>query len=306
VALTDDQRAMLRLLAQGEEGYEDIAALKGVSVEQVKAEVRDALAAAAAEGEASAAPQPPPPPPPEQTPPPPPPAPEPEATEPQPQPAAQAPPPADKPKQRRSLGLSVPPERRRFLAIAGGALGVVAVALILVAVLGGDSGGSGSSAAAGGGTGGGEATGTGNANLTQAVLRPVGGASGAGRAIFGRVGKEEIVLQVTARNLAPAQGQRSYTVWLYRSPQVALRVGAVKVGKSGRLGAQFPIPAELLAYVASGAFEQIYVSRTSDAAYEREVAQAKKQKKLPPYTGKTVLKGKITGPIVKSGSGKGS
>jgi hypothetical protein len=293
MALTDDQRAMLRLLAQGEEGYEDIAALKGVSVEQVKAEVREALAAAAAEGEESAS-QPLPPPPAEPAPPPPP-RPEPEDAE--PQSAAAPPPPADKPKPPRRLGLSVPPERRRVLAVAGGALGVVGLALILVAVLGGGSGGSGSTNSASAGT-----ESEANANLTQAVLRPVGGESGEGRAIFGRVGQEEIVLQVTARNLEPAQGGQSYAVWLYRSPKLALRVGATKVDKSGRLGAQFPIPAELLAYVARGAFKQIYLSRGSNAAYERALAQAKKQRKLPPYSGETVLKGRITGPIVSSGS----
>jgi hypothetical protein len=281
---------MLRLLAQNEEGYEDIAALKGISVEQVKAEVREALAAAAAEQEAESAPPEPPPPAEPAPPPPPPPA------------AAKAPPPppaAAKPKPSRRAGFSVPPERRRLLAIAGGALGVVAVVLILVAVLGGGSGGSGSTSAGGAG---GEAASAENAQLTEAVLRPVGGASGKGRAIFGRVGKEEIVLQVTARELEPAQGGQSYTVWLYRSPQLALRVGAVKVGKSGRLGGQFPIPAELLAYVASGAFKQVYLSRTSDAAYKRSVAKAEKQKKLPPYSGETVLKGKITGPVVESAS----
>jgi hypothetical protein len=290
MALTDDQRAMLRLLAQNDESYEDIAALKGVSVEQVRSEVKAALAAAA-EGEASAPPQPPPP-----AEPPPPPRPEPEAVQSQPPTSPQ--PPATKPKPQREGGFSVSSERRRLLALTGGALGFVAVALILIAVLGGGSGGSGSTTAAGAGAGS-VTTGTANANLTQAVLRPVGGASGAGQAIFGRLGKEEIVLQVTARELDPARRGRPYTVWLYRSRQVALRVGTATVGKSGRLVARFPIPAELLAYVASGAFKQIYLSRTSDSAYEREVARAKKQKKLPPYSGETVLKGRITGPIAK-------
>ena len=37
MALSDDQRALLRLLAQREEGYEDIAALMGLSVDEVRA-----------------------------------------------------------------------------------------------------------------------------------------------------------------------------------------------------------------------------------------------------------------------------
>jgi hypothetical protein len=44
VALGEDQKAMLRLLAQREDGYEDIAALSGGSVEEVRAKVKEALA----------------------------------------------------------------------------------------------------------------------------------------------------------------------------------------------------------------------------------------------------------------------
>jgi hypothetical protein len=289
MGLSDDQRAMLRLLAErGEQGYEDIAALKGVDVEQVRAEMKDALAAAAGEEAAAtpdAAPAPT-----ESAPA------EPKREESAPTPPARpAPPrPSAPSKPRRLVGASIPPERRRFLIAAGAALAVLAAALILFALIG-DDGDSGSTTANAEGAAG---------KLTQANLEPVSGQSGEGRAIFGRVGKEEIVLQVAAQGLEPNTGGESYTVWLFRTPKVALRVGAVKVDDSGRLGAQFPIPAELLAYVAGGAFKQIYVSRTADAAYERVVAQAKKEKKLPPYSGETVLRGTITGPIANGAPGE--
>jgi hypothetical protein len=45
VTLTDDQKAMLRLLAQREQGYDDIAALTGQGVDGIRAKVKDALAA---------------------------------------------------------------------------------------------------------------------------------------------------------------------------------------------------------------------------------------------------------------------
>jgi hypothetical protein len=189
----------------------------------------------------------------------------------------------------------VPPERRRLLALVGGALGVVAIVLIAIAVLGGDSdSGSGSTQSSGliGETASAE-----NSKLTQAVLKAADGSGASGRAVFGKVGPEEIVLQVAAEGLQPTEAGESYTVWLYRTPKLSLRVGGVSVGDSGGLAARFPIPAELLAYVASGAFDQIYVSRTSDAAYRREVAAAKRNKTLPRYSGETVLTGEITGPI---------
>jgi hypothetical protein len=299
VPLTDDQRAMLRLLAQREEGYEDIAALKGLSVEEVRAEVKAALAQLAADQEAGLEPPPAPEPssrvaepPPEES----------KAEQP-PKPSEEKPkveePPPIKPKAstepsaRRSRP-GVPPERRRLLILAGGALAVVAVVLIAIAVLGGDS----DSSSAGSSGSPAEATAAENSKITQAVLEPVDGGSGSGRAVFGRLGKE-VVLQVTAEDLEPTPEGESYTVWLYRTPKLTLRVGSAGVDDSGQLGARFPIPAELLAYVASGAFDQIYVSRTSDAAYQREVAQAKKNKTLPRYSGETVLTGQITGPVVK-------
>jgi hypothetical protein len=270
VPLSDDQRALLRLLAQREEAYEDIAALKGLSVDEVRAEVKEALAELQAANEA-----PPLPPPPAEEPP----APQPKAKLARPRPPRPA---------------VVPAERRRLVLLAGGALGAVAVVLIAIAVL---SGGSDSDSA--GANGSATEIAAESSKVTQAVLAAADGSDANGRAVFGRVGKEEVVLQVTAENLEPTDSGQSYTVWLYRSPKLSLRVGSVPVGDEGRLGARFAIPAELLAYVASGAFDQIYVSRTSDAEYQREVAQAKQNKTLPRYTGDTVLTGEITGPIAK-------
>lgn len=281
MGLSDDQRAMLRLLAQREEGYEDIAALKGMSVEEVRAEVKAALA------ELDAAEGPPLPPPPAQ------PTPAPARPEPEPKPEKKrvAPPRVTRP--------AVPVERRRILAVAAGALALVAVVIGLIALFGGDSGSSSPASAESGLA---EGVDVDDERVTQAVLTAPQGGDATGRAIFGRLGKEEVVLQVTAEGLEPTPEGESYTVWLYRSPKLALRAGAVKVESGeGQVGARFPIPAELLAYIAGGAFKQIYVSRTSDAAYEREVAQAEKQEDLPRYSGETVLTGEITGPIVEAG-----
>ena len=50
---SEDQKAMLRLLAQREEGYEDIGALLGLSTDQVRVKVREALAELDGEGSES-------------------------------------------------------------------------------------------------------------------------------------------------------------------------------------------------------------------------------------------------------------
>lgn len=148
---------------------------------------------------------------------------------------------------------------------------------------------------------GGQLTAAEEEKLTQARLRPPDGGDASGRAIFGRVGEEEVALQVTAQGLEPNSQGESYSIWLYRTPKLALQVGAVKVQEGEPLAARFPLPAELLAYVASGAFPQVYVSRTNDAALERQLKQAQKKDNLPRYSGETVLRGKIVGPIPEAG-----
>lgn len=306
MALTDDQRAMIRLLAQREEGYEDIAALMGLSVEEVRARVKEALADLDGPGEAPEAsppamaeeleqaepvkvaesPQPPK----------------------EPVPSKPAPSrPAPKPK-RPQPSLSLPGDPGKRAAIFAG-LGVVAILVVLLAT--GALGGGGSSSSStttaateNSTTSATETTGAENSSLTQAILAPVNGGSAEGRALFGRI-KKTPVLQVEAHGLEPSPQGSSYTVWLYKSPKLALRVGAVHVSKSGGLAAQFPIPTELLAYVSSGAFDQIDISLTNDAAYKAEVTKAKQAKRLPAYTGEDVLRGPITGPAVKAAGSSG-
>jgi outer membrane biosynthesis protein TonB len=311
MALSDDQKAMLRLLAQREQGYDDLAALMGLSVEEVRAKVKDALAQLEEEGQV------PPPLPPEPIPPVEPAAPKaPEPPEPVPSPArppaAARPEPAAKASPAPVAESTVPARQRIQLpssgrgraGIAAGALAVVALILVL-ALSGSDSGsGSGSTTAASGAAAEEAApTAATNSKLTQAVLKPVGDSNGSGIAIFGRI-KKSVVLQVQAKGLEPSPKGSSYTVWLYKSPKLALRIGSVAVDGSGGIAAQFPVPTELLAYVAGGAFDQIDLSLTSNAAYEAEVAKAKREKRLPLYTGEDVLRGEITGPAIEAAAKK--
>jgi hypothetical protein len=301
VGLTDDQKAMLRLLAQREEGYEDMAALMGVSVEEVRERVKEALAevgeeapAEASAGEADVAPAPvePPPAAPEPTPPPPPPA-----NPAEPPPSRPAPKPRTPRRSAQLPSLRLPKDRGAVVGIGAGALALLA--LIVVLLVSGDGGGSGDSASTDEGVAAENvAAATGNSNLTQAVLAASDGGDASGRAIFGRF-KKKVLLQVTADGLEPSGQGQMYTVWLYRSPKIALQIGAVPVGDSGKLAAQFEIPVQLLAYVANGAFDQIDIALTDTAEYKAAFAKAKGESKVPPYVGESVLRGPITSPAIR-------
>lgn len=293
MALTDDQKAMLRLLAQREEAYEDMAALMGLSVEEVREKVKEALAEVSEEEDEAPAPVEasegaPPEAAPAQTP---------KVAEPAP-PAAI--PPAARPRSA-SPKLSLPKprlpkERGALIGISAGV--VVVVALVIILIVGGDGGGGSSSGAAASEGGEPHLTAAEEANLTQAVLSPVGSGAGSGRALFGRY-RKKVLLQVEAQGLEPSGQGSTYTVWLYRSPKLALQIGSVPVGSSGRIAAQFQIPAQLLAYVANGAFDQVDVSLTPTAEYRAAFQKAKSERKLPPHVGESVLRGEITGPAIK-------
>ena len=305
MALSEDQKATLRLLAQrGTQGYEDLSALLGIGPDEVHAKAQEAAAQLEAEG--IPAPEIPAPPGGAK------PAAAPKAEPAQPAAGALRPveplkeeKPAAKPAPQSSppsgSGLKLPESKGARFAIAANVVAILAIILIVLLSSGSDSDDSSSSDS--GSTPSSIETAAEAAaaspKLTQAVLEPVNGGDAEGRAIFGRI-KKNVILQVQAEGLDPSPQGSSYTVWLYKSPKLALRIGSVNVSESGGIAAQFPLPTELLALVAGGAFDQIDISLTEKAEYEAEIAQAKKESRLPRYVGEDVLRGPITGPAIEA------
>lgn len=301
MGLTDDQKAMLRLLAQREEGYDDMAALMGISVEEVRERVKEALAEVEEPPAVEEEPVAPAPTPPAEAPA----AAAPAAATPAepatPPPATETPPAPEQstrtaPSKRRPAqipSLKVPKDRGALIGLGAGAL--VVIALVIVLIVGGDGGGSSSS-----GTTSGEASLAESKNLTQAILSADDGSDASGQAIFGRF-KKKVLLQVTGEGLEPSNDGESYAVWLSHSGQAMVPVGTVKVKDSGQLAARFEVPPTVLVLVARGAFDEIEVTRTSDAQLSAAIAAARKTQKESAYTGTPVLSGKITGPLVGAG-----
>jgi hypothetical protein len=319
VALSDDQKAMLRLLAQREQGYDDIAALMGLSVDEVRSKVKDALAEldeSAAEAAAAEKTPPRPPPPPE----PPEPA---EPAKPAEPPAAQAAPrpaeprkaeptPAEQKSPPSAPGASRPglPKDQGALRglIAGAAVVLVIVLLLVTGVFGGGDDGSGGSGngettsaeSTSGETASGEGTtASGGKQPTQAVLKAVNGSGATGQALFGR-SEQQVVLLIVARGLKPSPAGQSYTVSLARSAAERLPLIATKVGKAGVISGRFRVSSEVLGLLAAG-FDEMEVSLVPDGQLKVALAQAKNSKKAPEYGGETVLSGPVTGPIVEAG-----
>jgi hypothetical protein len=306
VALSDDQKAILRLLAQrGPQGYEDLAALMGISVDEVHSRAKQAAADLEAEG-----------------------IPAPSIPEPGGE-AADTPPPPKKqepvkpiPKHEHGHGPKEIAheakllENRGLWAILAG-VAIVVLFVVILFVAGGDDG-SGSSdsttasapqsncekptAAAP------KANGKAIAVLaasamkagkepTRAVLNPVDGSEARGLVVFGRV-KNSLALQVAAEGLPPLPKCGGYTVWLAASPSKMLPLASTEASKNGQIRAQVGVPVEILAYLANETFDQIAITATDESQLKATLAEATKEKAAPQYTGTEILRGTVSGPIV--------
>jgi hypothetical protein len=320
VPLSDDQKAILRLLSQrGEQGYEDLSALLGVSADEIHSRAK--VAAAQLESEGIPAPSIPAPgggggegsptvakggeaPPGESSPP-------------KPAPSAPAPPEAKpvtpvepKPIPKRehhtlkedAHRLKLLENRGLWAILAGAAAVVLFVVFIFVGGDGTDSGDDTTTTPSTSSSGNAvaaleKASEGGEKEVTKASLQAVDGSDAVGVAIFGRV-KKSLALQVAAEGLEPAENGEGYTIWLAASPERMLPLASTEVGEDGRIGAQVEVPVEVLAYLASETFKQIAITRTDETQLKASLAKATKDKDAPAYTGDEVLSGEVTGPII--------
>jgi hypothetical protein len=286
VPLSDDQKAMLRVLAQREEGYEDMAALMGISVEELRRRVKEALSEVEDDpGAAEPAPVPLSPPEPAPAPvaaPAPPPAPTP--------PAAAAP----TPRRSRPSGLKLPKDRGALIGLGAGVLALIAMAIVLVVS---DGGSSSPTTPSEGNVASFAESAAQNPNLTNAILTPAQGGEGEGIAIFGRL-RKAVVLEVVAKDLEPSEPGQSYAVWLSHSGKAMVPMGTTKVQASGDLGARLEVTPAILVLVAKQAFNQVDITRVTDSQLSAAVATARKQKAESAYTGTPVLSGQISGPLI--------
>jgi hypothetical protein len=333
--LSDDQRAMLQLLLQRNQSYDDIASLLGLDVEQVRSRARAALAEIGGEdpdrevsltdyllgqadpiGRADAARQlqsdgrtrdladrlatqlrvl----------------APGAELPElpgagPREAKRAEVPAPPQKPSTdgappRRKLGgLATTLTRGQRQALAGLLGGGILIVILVLAVTGvfGGGGGGGSSSSSGKGS---STTSSNASGLTRAILTPQNGGKAQGVAVFARV-RNTPVLQINVTNLKPTTTGQGYVIWLYGGPGRAFPLVRQAVGKSGQLRGAAPIPSQLIQALQQRLFTSIDVSLASNSQITAALRQARKSQQLPRYAGQSVVRGTITGPGFTSGA----
>jgi len=338
--LTDDQRAMLQLLLQRGQTYDDIASLLGLDVEQVRSRARAALTEIGGEdpdrdvsltdyllgqadpiGRADAARQ----------------LqsdgkahdlaerlatqlrvlapgaelPElPNADSGAAKPAKASSPsdaatPSPAPPRRPLGGLATTLSKRQRQAIAGLVGGGIVILFVVLAVAGVFSGGDGDESAPSSDQQSNQASNNAS-GLTRAVLTPQNGSNAEGVAVFARV-RNQPVLQINITNLQPTGDGEGYVIWLYRDDSQAFPLVRQAVGEDGQLRGAAPIPNQLLQALQQGLFDAIDVSLANNSQITAALRRARQSQQLPRYAGESVVRGPITGPgFPASGNGSGA
>jgi hypothetical protein len=286
MALSEDQKAMLKLVSQPDTSYEDIAALMGLSVEEVRAKVDDALrqldtASATVSGVRTPIG---------------------ESTPKTPERGAAGGPepkvakPSRPAKARAAVKLPEDSGARNAL-IAGGAVVVVLVLLLVTGVLGGDDdSGDGDSAATTTAAPAGQNSGK---VPTQAAMEEIDGSGVSGQALFGRAGKQ-VALLLRVRGLDPAPAGQSYTVSIGKSAQERVPLVASRPNGKGEIVGSFRIAPQILGLLASG-YDTMEVSLVPNDELGTALKAAQRSGTAPAYGGTELASGAVTGPIVEAG-----
>jgi hypothetical protein len=254
MALSEDQRALLRLLIAGDT-YERVAEVLGTSADDIRRRAHDAANAldqgpdpempaeavrerlAALEGDAGAQPVP--------------------ATD----EATQA-------------------ARRRWALwiVVGGAVAVLLVVLLVVGIGGGDSGGETST------------VGGGQEDAVPITLSPVGGSKASGGLTIIRIADQPAV-DLEIRGLAPSGKRQTYVLWFVGSGGRSLPVAFQAVGADGRISGRTPIPSAASGLLPSLDTAELTLTRQTAAA--AAVNQAARSGTLPQPVGTSVLRGAL-------------
>jgi hypothetical protein len=188
-------------------------------------------------------------------------------------------------------------QRQMIAALLGGGVLVVVIVLIATGVFGGGGDGGGSSEGASSNQASSNASG-----LTRAVLQPQNGGNAQGVAVFARI-RNTPVLQINVTGLKPTRGGQAYVLWLYGNDRRAFPLSREPLKKGKSLRGAAPIPNQVLQALQQGLFDSVDVSLSTDSAMTAALRVARKTRQLPRYSGDSVVRGPITGPGFSSGSG---
>ena len=202
--------------------------------------------------------------------------------------------------QRSGIASGLSPRQRQAIAgLIGGGIVILLVVLAVTGVFGGGDDDGDSTASSDQGAN--QATNTAS-NLTRAELTPQNGGDAGGVAVFVQV-RNQPALQVNVTGLEPSGNGEGYVIWLYSSDSRAFPLVRQPVGENGQLRGATEIPTQLIQALGQGLFDSIDVSLASNSDITAALRQARRTQNLPRYAGESIARGPITGPGFPAGNG---
>ena len=187
---------------------------------------------------------------------------------------------------------------RQAKLIAGlAAIGVILIFAILAIAgvfSGSDDGTTSTSATTSDGT----TTTAGEDNITTVPLKPASGSGVAGKAVFGLVSNQQLYVDVDVQGLDPKiENGQSYLLWLMVGDSAGYPIDRLDPDDNGSFSGRLAVPTPIAVAVGNQA-QSVRVSRTSVTDLQAEIKQAAKQKvPILPFTGTELASGDI--PLVK-------
>jgi hypothetical protein len=204
------------------------------------------------------------------------------------------------PERRQGGGLASTLSNRQRQAIAGLVAGGVVVLIAVLAIAGAFGGGGDDDSSAS--TEQANRTSDGASQLTRAELSSQNGSGAQGVAILGRM-RNTPVLQLNVVGLEPAERGEGYLVWLYGSDRNAYPLGG-GLATQGQIRDNFPLPVVILQALQEGILDSVDVSLATSTQLQELVRRARQNpRSLPGYAGESVVRGRITGPGVSQTPG---
>jgi hypothetical protein len=128
--------------------------------------------------------------------------------------------------------------------------------------------------------------------LTSVQLKPQGGSDASGEATFGVASGDQPYVDISLSGLnAPTEGQ-TYVVWLLLTDDQGYPLSPLEIGGGGEFSDRFPIPQFAIPIASRARFVDISLSQ--DQSLLGDLRQAvKQQKPILGYQGDSVLRGQI-------------
>jgi hypothetical protein len=135
----------------------------------------------------------------------------------------------------------------------------------------------------------------------EAELEPVESSALSAKATF-ELTQESLKFAVEGKHF-PRTEKNLYTAWLTGSSGDMFPLGTYQVGRDEVLDSEIEVSVDALQYLADGGHDEVALATTNVSKLEAETAELSEFGHIPSYTGKTLMRGPLSGSLVEAGSG---